>query len=462
VNTQTNNGNCGACGTVCTGGKTCSAGTCSCASGQTACGNTCVNAQTDNNNCGTCGKICPSGSTCQTGACACGSGQTLCSNACVNAQTDNSNCGVCGTVCSGGATCTAGKCVKAPLCGDSVIDSGEHCDDGNKSNLDGCDSACKYEVFSRLYDADIIKGTAPTFCAYTLNRLGQALSSTAVTQINTDLQSGIDDGGTNVLVQSIGLDDLKGDNDPALELGIVSGYLDPAKGTWPGNGAASLDWWFKLDAAQVDANNLPKDRLTNGSMVSTLITAGPNQVNLTLLLAGSPALLQMRDAKIRGNTSGTDTVPAPPPAALASGLVVFPEGIGNQSNQGLCGAVTVESLSKIPIPSSLTSGAGQCRNCTGSKAYTYCGANQPVSANCNSLLDALVGGCKVNFLVATCAITAITPTQPDVPKSGGSLTPLSVQGALNKVPASQTTGNMDAYSTYLQFRARRAHATGKQ
>jgi hypothetical protein len=47
-------------------------------------------------------------------------------------------------------------------------------------------------------------------------------------------------------------------------------------------------------------------------------------------------------------------------------------------------------------------------------------------------------------------------------KPGGSLTPLSVSGTYNKVPSAQSSGNMDAYSSFLAFRARRAHATGKQ
>lgn len=379
----------------------------------------------------------------------------------MNAQTDNNNCGICGTVCSGGAICTAGKCVKTAVCGDGTIDTGEDCDDGNKSNLDGCDSVCKYEMFTRLYDAKIFKGNAPSFCTYTANRLGQALTNTAVGQLNTALQTGIDDGSTNIMVQAMGLDDLKGDNDPALELGIVTGILDPAKGTWPGNGAASLDWWFKLDAAQVDANGLPTGRLTNGALAATVITAGPSQVNLTLLLSGSPAVLQMRDAKVRGVTAGTDSKPSAPPTNLAAGLVTFPEVTANQTGQGLCGAITVDSLAKIPIPEALTTGAGACQNCGGSKKYTYCGTGQPVGATCNSLLDALVGGCKVNF-IASCAVTVINSTQPDVPKSGGSLTPLATAGTYNKVPGANTTGNQDAYSSHLTFRARRAHATGKQ
>jgi hypothetical protein len=56
-------------------------------------------------------------------------------------------------------------------------------------------------------------------------------------------------------------------------------------------------------------------------------------------------------------------------------------------------------------------------------------------------------------------VGVINATQPDVP-SGGSVKQLSVSGTYNKVPASSTNGNLDAYSSYIRFRARRAHATG--
>lgn len=355
------------------------------------------------------------------------------------------------------STCDANcKTVVAAVCGDGKIDTGEQCDDGNTKNLDGCDSKCKYEMITRLYDIDIVGGTAPSFCSVTKNQLGNvALTSTARNNLNGSLQTGIDDGTTNVLVQALGLDDLTGTADPALELGIVTGVLDPAKGTWPTNGSNPIDWWFLADKSTVDANGLPTGKLTNGVLSAKVLTAGPSDVAMTLLLGGSPAVLQMRGTKVRGVTSGTPNVPAPPPATLASGITVFPELTANQSNQGLCGNITVDSLAKIPIPEVLTTGVSACSaSCSNSKKYTYCGQGQPVGPNCNSLLDALVGGCRA-FL----CITAINPTQPDVP-SGGSVTPLSTSGSLNKVPTSQSSGNLDAYSSFMTFRARRAHITG--
>jgi cysteine-rich repeat protein len=353
----------------------------------------------------------------------------------------------------GTATCDA-QCqnIVAAACGNGTIEAPEQCDDGDTSNLDGCDSNCKYEAVMRLRNASIQGGTAPSFCSVTKNQLGAvALTQTALGQVNPSLQSGIDEGSTNVLVQALGLDDLTGTSDNSLELGIMAGSLDPAKPNWPATGNP-IDWWFLVQNNTVDANGLPTGKLTGGAIAAKVLTAGPSDVNLSLLLSGSPAVLEMRDAKMRGMVTGTPSVPAPPPQTLASGLTVFPEVQADQANQGLCGNITVASLAKIPIPESLTTGIGNC-----SQDYTYCGENMPVGPNCNSLLDAIVNGCNV-FL----GIAAINKTQPDVPKPGGSLTPLSVDAGTKKVPAAQSDNNKDAYSAYLRFNARRAHITGKQ
>jgi hypothetical protein len=185
------------------------------------------------------------------------------------------------------------------------------------------------------------------------------------------------------------------------------------------------------------------------------LTGGPGTVNLTLILAGSPAVLTMNSARMHASIATATNVPAPPPSALAAGLSVFETVAGNGAGQGLCGNITVQSLAQIPIPQALTTGAGACGNCAGSHAYTYCGAGMPVSASCNSLLDVIVGGCKV----VACFATAVNATQPDVP--GGATVRALTLGAGNKVPTSQITGNVDAYSSYLTFTANRAHATGE-
>jgi cysteine-rich repeat protein len=390
--------------------------------------------------------------TCTNGLCD-GAGNCLastCGDGCVDATR--------GETCDppNGTTCDA-NCHLLPVCGNGVIEGAEQCDDGNKRDLDGCDSSCNYEVVGRMTAVSIQGTAAPPFCTPTTNRLGtQSLTGTAVSNLNQTLTTDINAGTTNVMTQMLGLDDLTGVSDPnGLTIGVLSASLDPAKGTWPGNNP--IDWWF-FAAGSTVTGGLPNGILTNGALSARQLTAGPSDVSLTLILGGSPALLEMLSARIAATIDGTPApnVPAPPPAQLASGLTVFQQITGSGTNQGLCGNITVESLAQIPIPQTLTTGLTACSaGCgSGSQSYTYCGVGMPVGPSCNSLLDALVGGCKA-FL----CITAINPQQPDVP-FGSSVAPLSL-GTGNKVPQSQSSGDKDAYSSYMTFDGNRAHFTSQ-
>ncbi|MFO0608589.1 MAG: hypothetical protein U0324_35815 [Polyangiales bacterium] len=84
------NPNCGGCGVVCP--TACDMGTCPCPTGQTRCGEQCVNTMLSATNCGGCGQACAPGFTCQGGFCTAPSGG-----------------------CSGGTTCTG--CSARPGCG---------------------------------------------------------------------------------------------------------------------------------------------------------------------------------------------------------------------------------------------------------------------------------------------------------------------------------------------------------
>jgi cysteine-rich repeat protein len=389
---------------------------------------------------------CPNGFCNGSGTCL----ASTCGDGCVDAsrgeQCDPPN----------GTTCDA-NCHLIAVCGNGVLEAGEQCDDGNLLDLDGCDSTCKYEVVTRMTSIAIQGTAAPAFCTPASNRLGtQSLTPTALNSLNTTLTNGVNAGTTNVTTQFLGLDDLTGVSDPnGLSIGVMSASPDPAKGTWPGNNP--IDWWF-LAAGSTVSNGLPTGILTNGALSARQLTGGPSDVSLTLLLGGSPAVLEMLSARIAATIDGSPApnVPAPPPAQLAAGLTVFQNVTGSGTNQGLCGNITVESLAQIPIPQQLAQGGTTaCGKCTGSATYTYCGMGMPVGPNCNSLLDALVGGCKA----VACIITAINPEQPDVP-ANGTVTPLSL-GAGNKVPTSQWNGDRDAYSSYLKFDGNRAHFTGE-
>jgi Stigma-specific protein, Stig1 len=101
-----------------------------CPAGQTNCAGVCQNLQTDETNCGTCGTSCGAVQGCCSGVCtnlntdeancgtcghACAVGQTCCYGVCKNLQADPTNCGTCGTVCAAPAViCLAGDCCKPP------------------------------------------------------------------------------------------------------------------------------------------------------------------------------------------------------------------------------------------------------------------------------------------------------------------------------------------------------------
>jgi cysteine-rich repeat protein len=340
-----------------------------------------------------------------------------------------------------------------PGCSDSTIAGEEQCDDGNVVNLDGCDLQCRYELYLRVNSMEIKSGPAPAWCDQQTNGLGSALTDLALGQVNPSLQDGINTGGTNIILQPLGLDDLTGSDDSAFDLGVTSGEPDPAAGTWPANDP--LDWAFLLDPASLDANGVPTARLQPSTLTAHALASGPSSINLSLTISGSLANLEILNASLRGRVTGATSTPAPPPPQLAPGISVLEMVEANGADEGLCGNVTVDSLSKIAIPEALTTGIGACGDCAGSHAYTYCGADQPVGPNCNSLLDALVGGCKA----LVCVQEVVVPTQPDV-KNGGAT--LAVAGPTNKVPDADTNGNKDAYSAFFTFTAKRQKASGKQ
>ena len=134
--------NCGACSTMCTGGKSCKSGSCQCLTGATDCDGTCVNIQTNGKHCGKCGNACPASQVCANGECSteCPEGTTACGSACVNLLTDVGNCGACETACPEGRTCLAGNCT----CPGSNIECGGACVDIliDANNCGACSKSC--------------------------------------------------------------------------------------------------------------------------------------------------------------------------------------------------------------------------------------------------------------------------------------------------------------------------------
>jgi hypothetical protein len=132
------------------------------------CAGSCANTRDDRVNCGACGTLCPSGSTCSNGQCrpagaacanvACTVGQICCSDVCVDPSQLRVDCGGCGIACAlVGASCRAGVCCVSaaardagPLCQSMVrcpqgqVRCGGACIllDNDPYNCGTCNQAC--------------------------------------------------------------------------------------------------------------------------------------------------------------------------------------------------------------------------------------------------------------------------------------------------------------------------------
>jgi hypothetical protein len=149
--------NCGACGTVCAAGQTCSASACTdiCAAGQQFCGGGCVDPGTDPAFCGATdcaggaiGEQCANNYDCVGGGCECNvaGGYTECGpNSCVDLTSDINNCGTCGTVCetANGASCIDGICRAAVTYAGTLPPQNGRWDFGGEIGLPAGDAQCE-------------------------------------------------------------------------------------------------------------------------------------------------------------------------------------------------------------------------------------------------------------------------------------------------------------------------------
>ncbi len=351
------------------------------------------------------------------------------------------------TECGIGMMCADGECVAA-VCGNGELEPGEHCDDMNLDPFDGCDQVCRYEAFFRFYELTLMKSPAATFCERPTSALGDALSSFVLGSQNAQTQADINQGIRNSLFQLVGVDDFSGMSEETIEIRLAGSIPDPARGTWPTDASNPIDWWFLVHGWDVAPDGDLGVRIQDVALEDGLFIGGPGE--------NSPTDQTVYDVAMRARFSDTvdPTVPAGPPDVLADGIKIPQEIIGDGPDDGICSTLTVGYFVDRPVSELFA----DCLECPGvSHTYTPCADGQVTDA-CNSLLDSIVGGCVLG-LSCDSGITLITPTQPDVDR-GGVAVLTNDPAKLNKIPPTQTDGNLNGYSTYSRFRARRAHATG--
>jgi cysteine-rich repeat protein len=329
-------------------------------------------------------------------------------------------------------------------CGDGQLSGAEQCDDGNRFRWDGCDLECRYEQVQRVVTLAVSQYAAPAPCTPPANALGQSFSALGRQGLNSGLASAIADGQLDALMPLLLLDDPLGLDDPAIEVASLPAQSDPQ-----GSGSG-LDSWHLGDPSQLDGDDLPLLRLS-GSIVSADLSAGPGVIELPML----GGQLKVLESRVIARVDSGLSLPAPPPGQLAGGFLTF-EGLdGSSAARGLCGNVTVESLSLVPAPAELATGGDTAcsASCPQSRSYIYCGDGMPVGPDCNSLLDVLVSGCQTVILFC---VPLIAPTQPDVGVGGSPPNLLVADPASGKVTVVVPD---DAYSSFFQFASQRVHMT---
>ncbi|WP_240807690.1 DUF4215 domain-containing protein [Polyangium spumosum] len=392
------------------------------------------------------GDVCAMAAACVNGACSpivCGDGVMHPGEAC-----DDGNV-VDGDGCQ--ADCTLPP---AGVCGDGVREADEQCDDSNTTNLDGCDSTCKFEQVQRATWLKMQFATEAPFCA--ANRLGSAISAAAQGQLQTSLDTGVQNGSINIMLKTLGLGDLSGASDPAIEIGVLGGAPVLPMGAMY-DGTADLDWWYTVNPLSIDANRDPLDKLTGFISASTL-TAGPGKLSIGINFAGIPAALAMSNARLTASIGSASTPLASagtPPGHLASenldpALQSF-ASMGQPDDLGagkLCGNVSATSLDQVPVPPDLAAGG-------------MIACDQDYTTQ-NSLLDVMVGGCTVFGFVNVITASQPDESDPDAPVAGaGAPYTLTTNAMTKAVTGCRDAGNQTvdlntclnaaAYSAFFKF-----------
>ena len=301
-------------------------------------------------------------------------------------------------------------------CGNGVRDQGEQCDDGNKNNLDGCSSTCKFEQTHRL-NSITMQFNTDSFC--TSNAIGGAIKSVAQGQIGDAIKGAVNDGSISILLAASNLTDPTGANGTLSLSSYVGAPVNASQ--------LGLDSVFTASKSSLNPDLTPLVTM-GASTASSQLSAGPGNVAFSLALAGPPVDVSLSNAKMKASVGAASA----PGGHLASehldpALTTF----ASLTNGQMCGDISAASLAAVPVPDQLTSGSTSC-----SQGYT----------SANSMLDVIVGGCKV-FIV-----TALGATQPD---KQAATAPAAGAGAPYKLTTSGTkvTGCKDKSGASVDLNA---------
>lgn len=339
-----------------------------------------------------------------------------------------------------------GSAVDESLCGNGVRDPGEQCDDGNHTNLDGCDKECRFEQVQRLNRIDMMFNT-DSYCSS--NALGGAIGSAAQSQIQDAVNTSVNDGSISVLLAFLGLTDLSGQSAPSFTMGSVVG--DPT-------GPNALDAWYTVNSSSVDADRNPAATLP-GAITNGALSVGPGNLAFALNLGGtSPTNVRLSNGKVRAQV-GASSVPTVSSAGSSPGHLTSEQldpalsSFATMTNGQACGNVSAATLAAIPAPAPLISGGST--SC--SQGYTAA----------NSLLDVFVGGCRV-FIVTALSATQPDKADPSAPAAGAGAPYKLVAGSNRKVSGCKDRSGASvpleqclesaAYSAAFKFTTQRAIA----
>jgi cysteine-rich repeat protein len=333
------------------------------------------------------------------------------------------------------------------LCGNGVRDPGEQCDDGARNGHDGCSATCQFEQVHRI---DTIKMLfAPdAFC--TSNALGSAVKSSAQGQMQDAVSNAVADGRISVFLRTDGLEDLTGQNDPSLSIASFVG--DPVAGA-----AMGLDSWYTVRRSSLDENGAPQASLA-GAITGGKLAAGPGNLAFALSMGTSLATLRLSATKVRAaigaSSAPTASTGASPGLTASTNVDPALKSFATTTNGQLCGNVSAGSLAAIPVPPELAGGSVSC-----AQGYT----------TSNSMLDVIVGGCRV-VIVTALAATQPDKADPEAPVMGAGAPYTFQVGAAKKVTGCKDKSGASvaldgclkaaAYSTGFQFTTKRVVLRG--